>query len=122
MNDPEQTKLVPNFVPLEWSWPDLDPADGGHVLLTHGGPGDEVGAMGFTLINLEDAAQAALPFLATANRTVVDCAHDDGHVLHPELTSAMIVNYLTAHRAGAESPYAGGTLEGLPESCTLRLP
>lgn len=121
MNDSEETKLVPNFVPLTWSWPELDAADGGHVLLTHGGSSDAVGAMGFTLINLEDAAKAALPFLKAAGRTVVDCAHDEGHTLHPELSPAMVVKYLTAHRAGAASPFTNG-LEGLPASCTLHEP
>lgn len=129
MNDPAEVALINNPVPflisLDWSWPDLDPADGGHVLLTRGGSDDEVGLenpVKFTLINLEDAAQAALPFLAAANRTVVDCAHDAGHVLHPELTPSMLTKYLTAHRAGAPSPFAGSTLAGLPSSCTLKLP
>lgn len=121
MNDPEQTKLV-QFIKVDWSWPDLDPSDRGNVLLTHGGPTDQVGAMGFTVFNLEDSAQAALPFLAAAQRTVVDCAHDKGHVLHPDVPPTMLVKYLTAHRAGEPSPYAGGTLAGFPDSCTLRLP
>lgn len=121
MNDPEETKLV-QLLKVDWSWPDLDPADRGNVLLTHGGPTDQVGAMGFTVFNLEDSAQAALPFLEAANRTVIDCAHDKGHTLHPEVTPTMVVKYLTAHRAGAASPFAGGTLEGFPGSCTLRLP
>lgn len=121
MNDPEQTKLV-QLLQVDWSWPDLDPTDEGNVLLTHGGPTDVVGAMGFTVFNLEDSAQAALPFLAAGQRTVVDCAHDKGHVLHPELTPAMVVKYLTAHRAGEPSPYADGTFEGYPDSCTLLLP
>jgi len=122
MNDPEQTNLVPKLLPLNWSWPELDPADGGHVLLTHGGDSDAVGAMGVTVINLEDAAQAALPFLEAAGRTVVDCVHDNGHTLHPELSAATIVDYLVAHRKGAPSPYANDGLEGFPDSCTLRKP
>jgi hypothetical protein len=39
MNDPEETKLVELFT-IDWSWPALDPADRGDVLLTHGGPND----------------------------------------------------------------------------------
>lgn len=116
MNDPEEAKLVKLFT-IEWSWPDLDPADRGDVLLTHGGSTDQV-----IVLNLEDSAKAALPFLAAAERTVVECAHEQGHTLHPDLTPAMIVKYLTAHRAGEPSPYAGGTLDGFPASCTLRLP
>lgn len=116
MNDPEETKLVKLFT-IDWSWPDLDPADRGDVLLTHGGSTDQV-----VVLNLEDASKAALPFLAAAQRTVVECAHDGGHTLEPDVTPSLIVHYLTAHRAGEPSPYAGGTLDGFPAACTLHLP
>lgn len=124
MNNPEETALVtlPFGMTIDWSWPDLNPADRGNVLMTHGGDTDKVGALGFNVFNLEDSAQAALPFLKAGNRTVIDCAHDKGHVLHPELSASMLVRYLTAHRAGAPSPFADGKLEGYPDSCTLRLP
>ena len=118
MNDPEETKLV-NVFTIDWSWPALDPADRGDVLLTHGGPND---VTVLNVFNLEEASKAALPFLAAAERTVVDCAHDKGHTLAPDVTPEIIAKFLTAHRAGEPSPYAGGMLPGFPASCTLRLP
>lgn len=117
-NDPAQQDLV-NIFTIDWNWPPLDPADGGVVLLTHGGPTDET-VLG--ILNLEDAAQAALPFLAAAGRVVVDCGHGQGHTPHPDITPAVISAFLSAHRTGQPSPYFSGDLTGFPPSCTLRLP
>jgi len=117
-NDPAQVALI-NLVPVTGSWPMLDPADSGTVLLTHGGPGD---VTVLNVANLEDMAQAAFPFLKTNNRIVVDCAHGQGHTPHPEFTHGMVAKFLSAHRAGEPSPYADGGLQGFPPSCTLRLP
>ncbi|MEB2313734.1 MAG: hypothetical protein OZ921_06515 [Sorangiineae bacterium] len=121
MNDPAEAALV-KVLTIDWSWPELEPADRGNVLLTHGGTTDEVGAGSIKVFNLEESAKAALPFLAAAKRTVIDCEHDGGHVLHPELTSALILKYLTLHRAGEGSPFVSGALEGFPGSCSLHLP
>lgn len=120
MNDGAQTALIKG-IKVDWSWPGLDPAHGGNVLLTHGGPNDTTV---LNIMNLEAAAQAAFPFLKAANRTVVDCAHDKGHTLHPELTPALVSKYLFAHRLGEPSPYAGADLaaQGFPASCKVRLP
>ncbi|NUP14503.1 MAG: hypothetical protein HOW73_51390 [Polyangiaceae bacterium] len=117
-NDPAEQDLV-NFIDIAWSWPELDPADGGTVLLTHGGPNDQT-VLG--IMNLEDAAQAAFPFLKAANRIVVDCPHENGHSPHPEMTPAMVSAFFSAHRAGQPSPYESGTIQGFPASCQLRLP
>jgi poly(3-hydroxybutyrate) depolymerase len=117
-NDPQQVAMI-NLVPVMPTWPALDPLDDGAVLLTHGGPGD-VTVLG--VANLEDMAQAAFPFLAAGNRVVVDCAHGQGHIPHPEIDAARISAFLSAHRAGQPSPYRSDGFEGLPASCTLRLP
>jgi hypothetical protein len=106
-------------VPVSPTWPALDPADGGAVLLTHGGPGD---VTVLNVANLENMAQAAFPFLAAANRVVVDCAHDRGHIPHPEITAATVGRFLASHRAGEPSPYRSGGYSGFPASCALRLP
>jgi poly(3-hydroxybutyrate) depolymerase len=113
-NDPAQRALV--TIPLvPWEWPDLDPADGGTVLLTHGGPSDVTVA---NIMSLEAAAQAALTFLDTHDRTVVDCAHDRGHAFDPNLTRDMIVMFLTGHRTGeAPDPTASALL---PPSCHVQ--
>lgn len=117
MNDKAQTDGIK--IPFPWKWPALDPADKGNVLMTHGGPKD---VTVLELMNLENAAQAAIPFLKAAQRTVVDCAHNNGHTLHPNVDIALMSKYLFAHRLGEPSPFAGGTLQGYPASCTLRLP
>lgn len=121
-NDPAQIDMV-NFIQVDWQWPALaDAGSGTPILLTHGGAGDVIAALGFQVIDLEAAAQAALPFLADAGRVVIDCAHDGGHVLHPEVTAQVMSAFVAAHRAGEPSPYAGGDLSGLPASCTLVQP
>jgi len=103
-DDPAERALV-NF-PMPWMWPELVAADGGTVLLTHGGPND---VAPLNVIDLEAAAQAAVPFLAAHGRRVLDCAHDAGHALDPHLTPVAIVQFLTTNRQPV-----------LPASCMLR--
>lgn len=118
MNDAAQRKLV--SIPVPWSWPDLDPADRGNVLLTHGGKKD---VTDLNILDLEKSAQLAFPFLKAAQRTVVDCPHEGGHTLHQELLQRLIMKYLLSHRLGAPSPHAGGGgLEGYPASCKVLVP
>jgi predicted esterase len=120
MNDSAETALV--ALPLPWDWPALDAADRGNVLLTHGGPNDVTPVVSF-LLSLENAAKAAVPFLLSAERTVVDCAHTQGHALDPDVTSTIMMQYLLAHQLGQPSPFAGGALPaGFPAPCTLHLP
>jgi NAD(P)-dependent dehydrogenase (short-subunit alcohol dehydrogenase family)/predicted esterase len=117
-NDPVQVEMI-NLIPVNPSWPVLDPSDFGTVLLTHGGPND---VTVLNIANLENMAQAAFPFLAAAERVVIDCAHDNGHTLHPELTTEQVMKFFADHPAGEPSPYIDGGLSGYPASCTLRLP
>lgn len=117
-NDEAEAMMVRLFR-IDWEWPPLDAADGGAVLLTHGGPTD---VTVFDVLDLESSAQAAIPFLLEHGRVVVDCAHTSGHTLDPDLTPAHISRFLSAHRAGAPSPYLSGGFEGFPDACTLRTP
>ena len=117
-NDPNEQKLV-NGLTIDWQWPALDPADGGAVLLTHGGPND-VTVLG--VFDLEKAAQAAFPFLKMENRVVIDCPHNLGHALDPDVTPAVVNRFISAHRAGVPSPYRTGGFSGFPSACALRLP
>jgi predicted esterase len=104
---------------VPWDWPPLDPADKGNVLMTHGGPSDYA-----TIISIELADQAALPYLLENQRTVVDCAHNSGHALDPDVTNQMIYEYLLAHQLGKPSPFRGSDklFPDFPSSCTLHLP
>jgi len=105
-NDPaeQQQVLVNNAIPfIKWDWPAFNPADKGNVLLSHGGPNDFA-----TIISLENANQEALPFLNANDRTVVECKHNFGHTLEPDLTQGMIYEYLWDHQLG------GPPLAGLP--------
>jgi predicted esterase len=115
-NDPAERALV--TVPLAWQWPELDPADGGTVLLTHGGPNDVTVA---NILSLEAAAQAALPFLEANARVVADCSHDGGHIIDPNVQPAAIVLFLTSHRNGESSAALAG-FDALPASCAPGLP
>ncbi len=118
-SDPaEVAAIVVGGSSVQWDWPALDPADRGDVLMTHGGTNDFA-----TIISIEAAAQAALPFLLKNDRTVVDCAHTAGHAIDPLVSNQAIYEYLLAHRLGQPSPYAGGTLPAdFPPSCVLSLP
>jgi predicted esterase len=90
---------------MTWTWPALDPADQGNVLLSHGGSSDFA-----TVISLESANQKAMPYLHNNGRTVTECAHTFGHTLVPDLTQSMYYQYLWAHQLG------GPPITGLPPS------
>jgi hypothetical protein len=132
-DDPAEVALV--RVPMPWDWPALPmpsggasgggaagsgasgsgaAAMGGSVMLTHGGPTD---VTVLDILSLEDAAQAAFPFLAQHWRVVVDCAHTQGHALAPDVSSDLIVRFLTSHHGNTPS-----SLTGLPASCSVRMP
>lgn len=117
-NDPAQVDMI-QVISVAPEWPPLHPSDGGAVLVTHGGPNDTTI---FNIANLEDMAQAAFPFLEAAERVVLDCGHDDGHTLHPELTTQHVMRFFADHRAGVPSPYLTQEPTGFPASCNLRLP
>jgi len=104
---------------VPWDWPPLAPADKGNVLMTHGGPTDYA-----TIISIECADTAALPFLLKNDRTVVDCAHTAGHAIDPEVKNQMIYEYLLAHQLGKPSPLQGSgpPFPDFPPSCSVNLP
>jgi predicted esterase len=107
---------------VPWDWPPLASADKGNVLMTHGGPTDYA-----TIISIECADTAALPFLLKNDRTVVDCAHTAGHAIDPDVSNQMIYEYLLAHQLGKPSPFQGVAagappFPNFPSSCTVNLP
>ena len=105
-NDQAQWSEV--LIPIiQWQWPPFDPADGGNILLTHGGPRDFA-----TIISLEAATRKALPFLHHNGRTVTECAHTFGHTLDPDLTQSMYYEWMWAHQRGG--PPLGGLLPSFP--------
>lgn len=121
-NDPAQHSDV--LVPLmKWDWPDFDGADGGNVLMTHGGTKDFA-----TVISLESANKKARPFLLEHGRTVVDCLHTFGHTLDPDLTQTMYYDYMWSHQRGG--PPLSNMPPGFPTqaspvgatSCTFHTP
>jgi predicted esterase len=102
----DQAQWADVLVPIiQWRWPAFNPADGGNILLTHGGPNDFA-----TVISLETANEKALPFLYNAGRTVTECEHGFGHTLDPDLTEAMYYEWMWAHWRG------GPPIGGLPPS------
>ncbi len=119
-NDPAQVSLIGlgGGSLISPTWPPLDPSDGGTILLTHGGPSDIAAA----IINLEAMAQAAFPFLAEANRVVIDCPHNSGHTGHPDVGPEVISKFLSENPSDQDTPYLSGGYAGFPSSCALRLP
>ncbi len=103
-------------LPVTLKWNDLNSADGGAVLLSHGGPNDVFGSGGTEIINFEKSAEFARPFLRGNGREVLDCAHTNGHQPHPQVTTALVLEFLKAHEVGQPS-----TLDtsGWPDSCAL---
>ena len=70
----DQAEWSDVLVPIvQWRWPAFNVADGGNILLTHGGPNDFA-----TVISLESANEKALPFLYNNGRTVTECEHGFG--------------------------------------------
>lgn len=84
---------------MKWLWPALTPADGGAVLITHGGANDFA-----TVISLENANEKALDFLYAGGRDVTECTHQFGHTLAPDLAQAMYYRFMWDHQLGAPKP------------------
>ena len=103
---------------LHPTWLALKPEDHGTVLLTHGGVTD----IAAVIINLEAMAQSAFPFLAAADRVVVDCAHNNGHTGSPDVGPDVISDFISENPSNIDSPYRTGGYAGWPSSCQLRLP
>lgn len=107
---------------VSFSWNPLLPADGGAVLITHGGASDQFGIGGNTVIDFEQEAALAVPYLTAGGRTVVECAHTSGHTPDPEVTAAVVRKFLSAHQLGHPSPLTSGTFAGYPSGCSLHTP
>jgi predicted esterase len=101
-DQPEWSEIIVPLIGttfMKWKWPALNPADGGAVLLTHGGQGDFA-----TVISLENANRKALPFLYANGRDVTECTHEFGHTLEPDLTQAMYFQFMWDHQLGGARP------------------
>jgi predicted esterase len=84
---------------MKWKWPALTPADGGAVLMTHGGPNDFA-----TVISLENSARKALDYLYANGRDVTECTHQFGHTLAPDLAQRMYYQFMWEHQLGGPRP------------------
>jgi len=124
---------------INMKWDDLKLSDTGAVLQTHGGEGRDVwpqpGGMDSQLqmagiqpdengqvriISFENSAQFAKDFLPAHNRTLVDCAHENGHTNHPGIWGSVVIDFLKIHKAGTQSPIlTDGLPAGIAPHCTL---
>jgi predicted esterase len=121
-DDPAETANVNTIgFNVTFSWNPLDAADHGAVLMTHGGANDSFGFGTTKVIDFEQEAQAALPFLTNAGRVVIDCAHSNGHQPAPDVGPAVAQKFLAAHQLGQPSPLLT-EFSGYPSSCTLHTP
>ncbi len=119
-NDDDTVAGVNTLGMATLSWDDMTDT-AGTVFMTHGGENDTYGSMGITIIDFENSAGYAIPFLTGHGRTVVDCPHTSGHTNHPEVSSADIIQFFKEHRGPGASPYAGGSVPSyLPSGCTVR--
>src|SRR5690554_1422775 len=108
---------------VDWDWPELGPIGSGDaaVLITRGGPGDSVpGTPGEA--SLDDAGVFARDWLQANGRVVIDCPHNGGHTLHPQVRGEVILDFFAAHATPGPSPLLTGDLAGLPASCSVLLP
>jgi len=85
---------------MNWKWPALNAADRGSVLMTHGGDGSNGPRDFATVADLYAGNESALPYLYNNGRTVLECEHNFGHTLDPDLTQGMYYEYMWAHRLG----------------------
>lgn len=114
-NDPDEVAGVNLLgLPVTLSWSELNAADGGVVLLSHGGPSDVFGAAGQQVIDFETSAGFAKPYLRGHGREVIDCVHTGGHSPHPQVTTQRVLELFKAHRAGEPAQV---DLSGWPDSC-----
>ena len=128
-NDPVQVSGVKTGpFPIQFNWDALSSADTGAAIISHGGSADWYGSSGYAqfippdgkIIDFEQSALQALDFLKANNRTVIDCAHQNGHQPHPEVYTSTILEFFKAHRAGEKSPYDSDGLSGsFPAACRL---
>lgn len=112
--------VIPGLV--DWDWPELGAIETGTaaVLLTYGGSSDNVPGSPVT-VNLSDAGRAAADWLVEHGRVVVECEHDRGHTLHPEVGGELVLRFFAAHVGAAPSPWLSSA-PALPGSCELRRP
>jgi hypothetical protein len=120
-DDPAQTATVhPLNFKVEYHWDALDPSRHGTILMTHGGTSDVFSTNGQAVLDFEQVAGLAVPFLSAAKRTVIDCKHSSGHTPHPGIRAQQVTSFFKAHRAGEPSPYLTGGLDPmLPSTCVL---
>lgn len=126
VNEPEnlaaarRVTVLPGLV--DWDWPELGTTEpgGGAVLLTYGGSSDNVPGSPVT-VNLSDAGRAAADWLVAHGRVVIECEHDRGHTLHPEVTGELVLRFFAAHAGTTPSPWLTSA-PTLPASCELRRP
>ncbi|MCA9634192.1 MAG: hypothetical protein KC766_41390 [Myxococcales bacterium] len=103
-------------LPVNLQWNALNAADGGAVLLSHGGASDVFGTAGTQIIDFEKSAGFAAPFLRGNGREVLDCVHSNGHQPHPQVNTALVLQFFKAHEVGQPSTL---DLAGWPDSCSL---
>lgn len=128
VNEPLNRQLAQRVtlgLPLvNWDWPALPPVEPGlaAILLTHGGPGDNVpGSPNPIPSNLTEAGRAAVGMLVDGGRLVIECEHNGGHTLHPEVTGQVVLDFFAAHVGTGPSPWMTSA-PPLPSSCTLHVP
>jgi predicted esterase len=121
-NDEEELETIqfPAGINFTLEWDAIEQSSSGAVMLTHGGPSDAFAMAGTEIMNFEDAAEFAVPFLLDAGRTVINCPHSNGHQPHPGVSLADMVEFFRDHAGGGDSPYLGGNLPGsLSSDCSV---
>lgn len=85
------------------------------LVLTHGGPSDQV------FVNFSEAQEAFADALAADGHTVFICNHGRGHTI-PSEGRSLFLPFMYANRFGAVNErFAGGVPENWPEWCEQRL-
>ncbi|AWV88557.1 esterase/PHB depolymerase [Bradymonas sediminis] len=108
---------------VNWQWPALEPIHAGTaaVMLTRGGPHDLIPGSPVPA-SLDEAGGFARDALLANGRVVVDCWHNGGHTLHPEVRGSLMLNFFAAHAHIGLSPLLYEGLPGLPGSCAILRP
>ncbi|MBI5499132.1 MAG: hypothetical protein HY907_02745 [Deltaproteobacteria bacterium] len=103
------------------TWPAFQGTAPFPALLVRGGPEDTYDAIpGLMVIDFDGDTIHSVEYLTTRGHPVLECAHDLGHELPPDLAGPQFLEYLFDHPKGTTpDPYATALPADFPSYCTF---
>ncbi|MBI5488702.1 MAG: hypothetical protein HY905_15315 [Deltaproteobacteria bacterium] len=103
------------------TWPAFQGTTPFPALLVRGGPEDTYDAIpGLMVIEFNQDTLYSIDYLTALGHPVLECAHDLGHELPPDLAGPQFLEYLFDHPKGTTpDPYATALPADFPSYCTF---